>query len=71
MLAQKTPEEEVIKEYFNDSIQSYHMNAIGETNLLFSGQLEEKPVYKYRVAQGLIDLLASHFECMLRRGKTK
>ena len=47
------------------------MNAIGETNLLLVGQLEEKPIFKYRIAQGLIDLLASHFESMLRRGKNK
>lgn len=47
------------------------MNAIGETNLLFPGQLEEKPIYKYRVAQGIIDLIAAHFESMLGKGKTK
>ena len=55
----------------NGVIQSYNMNAIGETNLLLVGQLEEKPIYKYRVAQGLIDLLACHFESMIRRGKSK
>ena len=45
-----TPSTEVISAKTNDAIQSYQMNQIGETNLIFPGQIEEKPTYKYRVA---------------------
>lgn len=65
------PSNEVISQKTNDVMHSYQMNQIGETNLIFPGQIEEKPTYKYRVAQGIIDLITSHFVAMLHKGKTK
>jgi hypothetical protein len=42
------------------------MNRIGNTHLFYPGILEEKSVFKVRVAQGAIDIIIEHFINMVK-----
>ncbi|MFN9900708.1 MAG: hypothetical protein ACK55Z_18405, partial [bacterium] len=42
--------ESFIEEFCDDTINSYHMNNIGNTHLFYPGIIEEKSVFKVRVA---------------------
>jgi hypothetical protein len=58
--------ESFIKEFCDDAINSYHMNNIGNTHLFYPGIIEEKSVFKVRVAQGAIDIIIEHFINMVK-----
>ena len=59
--------QDIIANELTGAVQSFHMNEIGDTNMIQPGLLEEKPIFKHRVGQGIIDLVSSHFRCMARR----
>ena len=56
--------EKTISQHCNDVIVSYMRNNIGETRLLIPGVEEQKPQFKVRAAQGIIDLIVNHFKSM-------
>lgn len=56
---QKDPQT-LIDTYCSGYINSYHMNTVGETALISPNQVEEKPAYQFRVAQGVIDIVIDH-----------
>jgi hypothetical protein len=47
------------------------MNSIGNTHLFYPGIIEEKSVFKIRVAQGAIDIIIEHFINMVKIKRNK
>jgi len=45
------------------------MNQIGNTHLFYPGVIEDKSIFKVRVAQGMIDIIIEHFVNMLKSNK--
>ena len=54
----------IISNHCDDVIGSYHANKLGETALVHPGPVEEKPTYRWRVAQGIIDIIVAHLRRM-------
>ena len=54
----------IIEQFCDDTINCYIMNEIGERRLFYPGILEPKPQFQIRSAQGIINLVVSHFEAM-------
>ena len=61
----------VISQHCEDVISSYHPNKLGETALVHPGPVEEKPIYRWRVAQGIVDIIVAHLRRMSVKGKTR
>ena len=50
-----------IKKHLDSQVASYHENEYGESILFYPGQIENQKVFKYRIRQGIIDLIVEHF----------
>ena len=50
-----------IKKHLDNQVASYHENKYGESVLFYPGQIENQKVFKFRIRQGIVDIIIEHF----------